>query len=50
MAPSTPTGSHPLRYVSAALITALVVLASVWAYNKFSGRNIAQLGAGVAAK
>lgn len=32
------------------LLTAgLVVLLTVWAYNKFSGKNISSLGAGAAA-
>lgn len=35
-----------MRYVTAALITGLFALAAIWAFNKFSGKNVSQLGAG----
>jgi hypothetical protein len=31
------------------LTAAVVVLATIWGYNKFSGKNVAQLGSGTAA-
>ncbi len=38
-----------MRGVYGILVTAIVVLAIIWAFNKFSGKNVASLGASAAA-